>query len=74
MLARLALALFLSAVLGILLYAVTLPIVQSLAGITDINFPLFGVLAIGTGAGIGSYLGWLNRNLNIRLLVLVLFR
>ena len=73
LLARLALALFLSFVLGILLYVVTLPAMQHFARIAELNFPLYGVLAIGTGAGIGSFLGWLNRDIRLRFLVLVLF-
>ena len=73
LLARLALALFLSSVLGLLLYVVTFPIVQYLQRITYVNFDLFAVLAIGTGAGIGSFLGWLNRDLKLRFLMLVLF-
>ncbi|MCH8060908.1 MAG: hypothetical protein IH861_00210 [Chloroflexi bacterium] len=73
LLARLALALFLSWVLGFLFYVVTFPVMQYLSRITDINSAMFGVLAIGTGAGIGSFLGWLNRDLRLRYLMLVLF-
>ena len=56
--------LFLSGVLGLLLYIVMLPIVQSFWSVADINFALMGVLTIGFGASVGSFLGWLNRDLS----------
>lgn len=73
LLARAAMALFFSSVLGILLYVVTLPAIQHLGRLTHINFDLYWVLALGIGAGIGSFLGWLNRDLRLRVLMLILF-
>ena len=73
LIARAVLALFLSFVLGILLYVVTLPAVQHFARIAELNFALYGVLVIGIGAGIGSFLGWLNRDLGLWFQMLVLF-
>lgn len=73
LLARLALGFFLSSALGILFYVVTFPIFENLSGIIEINFGLVWVLTIGIGAGIGSFLGWLNRDLKLRYLMLVLF-
>ena len=72
LLARLILALFLSSVLGILFHVVTFPVVESLSRIADLNFAMIGVLIVGTGAGIGSFLGWLNRDLKLRYLMLIL--
>ncbi len=73
LLARLILALFLSSVLGVLFHVVTFPVVESLSRVADLNFAMIGVLIVGTGAGIGSFLGWLNRDLKLRILILVLF-
>ncbi len=73
LLARLALALFLSSALGLLFYVVTFPIVENLSSIIDINFGLVWVITIGTGAGFGSFLGWLNRDIKLRYLMLLLF-
>ena len=70
--AHLALGLFLSGTLGLLLYIVTLPVAQSIWRVADIDFALLGVLTIGVGAGVGCFLGWLNRNLGGRTLALVL--
>ena len=60
--ARAALGLFLSGVFGLGLYILILPIVQSIWEIKDINFALMGTLTIGFGAGVGSFLAWLNRD------------
>jgi FtsH-binding integral membrane protein len=67
-----ALGIFLSGVLGLLLYIVLVPIVQSFWSIADINFALMGVLTIGFGASVGSFLGWLNRDLSRSTLLLIL--
>ena len=72
LLARLALALFLSSLLGILFYILTFPIVENLSSVIEINFGMVWVLTIGTGAAIGSFLGWLNRDLKLRYLMLIL--
>ena len=69
---HISLGLFLSGVLGLLLYIVALPIVQSVWDVVDINFALMGVLAIGVGAGVGCFLGWLNRDLDRSTLLLIL--
>ena len=47
--------------------------IENLSRIISINFAMLWVLIIGTGAGIGSFLGWLNRDLGLRYLMLVLF-
>ena len=72
LIARLVLAVFLSSTLGLLLYVVTFPVVENLSSIIDVNFGMVWVLTIGTGAGIGSFLGWLNRDLKLRYLMLIL--
>ena len=66
------LGLFLAGVLGLLLYIVMLPIVQSFWSVADINFALMGVLTIGLGATVGSFLGWLNRDLSRSSLLIIL--
>ncbi len=53
-----ALGLFLSATLGLGLYIIALPIVQSIWEVSEINFALMGVLIVGIGAAAGSYLAW----------------
>ena len=73
LLARAALGLFLAGVFGLGLYILLLPIVQSFWQIKDINFALLGVLTVGFGAGVGSFLAWLNRDLHLSKTLLVLF-
>ena len=70
--AHVALGLFLSGTLGLGLYIVTLPIVQSFWRVADINFALLATLTIGLGAGAGTFLAWLNRDLGWRSLALIL--
>ena len=70
--AHAALGIFLSGVLGLLLYIVMVPIVQSFWSNVDINFALLGVLTIGLGASAGSFLGWLNRDLSRSTLLIIL--
>ncbi len=70
--AHAAVGIFLSGVLGLLLYIVMVPIVQSFWSVVDINFALLGVLTIGFGASVGSFLGWLNRDLSRSTLLLIL--
>ena len=70
--AHTALGVFLSGVLGLLLYIVLLPIVQSFWSVAEINFALMGVLTIGFGASVGSFLGWLNRDLSRSALLVIL--
>ena len=71
--AHVALGVVLSGAAGLLLYIVMLPIVQSVWTVAEINFALLGVLTIGIGATIGSFLGWLNRDLSRSTLLLILF-
>ena len=66
------LGLFLSGVLGLLLYIVMVPIVQSFWSIAEINFALMGVLTIGFGASVGCFLGWFSRDLSRSTLLVVL--
>ena len=73
LLARAALGLFLSTLFGLGLYIVLLPVVQSVWEIKDINFALLGVLVVGFGAGVGSFIAWLNRNFELRTAALILF-
>lgn len=70
--AHAALGLFLSGTLGLLCYIVALPIAQSIWRVSDIDFALLGVLTIGLGAGAGSFLGWLDRDLGRPALALIL--
>ena len=70
--AHVALGVFLSGTMGLLLYIVMVPIVQSFWSIVDINFALLGVLTIGFGASVGSFLGWLNRDLSKSTLLVIL--
>ena len=70
--AHVALGLFLSGTLGLGLYIVTLPVVQSFWRVADINFALLATLTIGLGAGAGTFLAWLNRDLGWRALALIL--
>ncbi len=72
LLARAALGLFLAGVFGLGLYILLLPIVQSIWQIKDINFALMGVLTVGFGAGVGSFLAWLNRDLHRSRTLLIL--
>ena len=64
--------LFMSGALGLLLYIVMLPIVQSIWSVADINFALMGVLTIGFGASVGSFLGWFSRDLSRTALIIIL--
>ncbi|MXY21181.1 MAG: hypothetical protein F4Y49_07580 [Dehalococcoidia bacterium] len=73
LLARAALGLFLAGVFGLGLYILLLPVVQSFWQIKDINFALLGVLTVGFGAGVGSFLAWLNRDLHLSKTLLILF-
>ena len=73
LLARAALGLFLSGTFGLGLYIVILPVVESIWAIKDINFALMGVLTVGFGAGVGSFLAWLNRDLDRPATLLMLF-
>ncbi len=74
LLARAALALFLSLTLGVGLYIVLIiPIIHSLWQVKDINFALVAVLTIGLGVAVGSFLAWLNRDLARPTLLLILF-
>lgn len=70
--AHVAVGLFLSGTLGLGLYIVTLPIVQSIWRVADINFALLSVLTIGFGASVGAFLAWLKRDLGGRTLALIL--
>ena len=70
--AHIAVGLFLSGMLGLGLYIVTLPIVQSFWRVADINFALLAVLTIGFGASVGTFLAWLKRDLGGRTLALIL--
>lgn len=70
--AHVAVGLFLSGTLGLGLYIVTLPIVQSFWRVADINFALLAVLTIGCGASVGAFLAWLKRDLGVRTLALIL--
>ena len=72
--ARAALGFFLSTILGWILYAITLPIVQAISQISEFNVGLIGgVLVFGFGAGVGSFLGWFNRDLSRSVFLLMLF-
>ena len=73
LLARVALGLFLAGLFGLGLYILLLLIVQSVWQIEDINFALMGVLTVGFGAGVGSFLAWLNRDLHRSRTHLILF-
>ena len=74
LLARAALGLFLSGILGLGLYLVLIvPIVHSIWETKDINFALVSVLAIGLGAGVGSFIAWLDRDLTRSATLLMLF-
>jgi hypothetical protein len=73
LIAHALLGLFAAGVLGLLLYIVMLPIVQSFWSVADINFALVSVLTIGFGATAGSFLGWLNRDLGRSTLLIILF-
>ena len=64
-LARTILGLFLSAGIGILVYIIANPVVLSIWSLSYISFPLLSVLSLGIGAGVGSYLAWTSRDLNL---------
>ena len=49
--------------LGLLLYIVMVPIVQSFWSVADINFALMAVLTIGFGASAGSFPGVVEQGL-----------
>ena len=68
--AHAALGIFFSGAFGLLLYVVMVPIVQSFWSIADINFALLAVLTIGSGATVGTFLAWLNRDLSRSTLLL----
>jgi len=73
LLAHAALGIFFSGAFGLLLYIVMVPIVQSFWSIADINFALLAVLTIGSGATVGTFLAWFNRDLSRSTLLLILF-
>lgn len=73
LLAHAVLGIFFSGAFGLLLYIVMVPIVQSFWSIADINFALLAVLTIGSGATVGTFLAWLNRDLGRSTLLLILF-
>ncbi len=70
--AHLALGIFLSAVMGLLLYIIALQVALSIWAVVEINYAAFGILTIGAGAGAGGFLGWLDRNIGSRALMLTL--
>jgi hypothetical protein len=70
--ARAAVGLLLSSLFGVLLYLILVPVVESIWKIGYINFALMGVVAIGFGAGVGSFLGWLDRDSRPWLLLVTL--
>ena len=70
--ARTVLGLFLSALLGLLLYVITVPVVLSIWEPTFVNYPLMGMVAVGVGAGVGSFLAWLDRESPLLVLVVLL--
>ncbi len=73
-LARAALSLFLSIILGVGLYIIMIvPLVHSIWKVEEINFALVAVLTIGFGASVGSFLAWLDRDLRLSSTLLVLF-
>ncbi len=72
LLAHVSLGLFLSSLLGLLTYIVLLPIVQSIWDVRQIDFALMGVLAVGIGGGVGTFLGWFSRDFSRRELVFLL--
>ena len=69
---HMSVGLLLSGALGLLLYIVMLPIVQSFWSVAEINFALMGVLTIGFGASVGSFLGWFSRDLDRSALIIIL--
>lgn len=71
--ARSLLGLFLSSVMGMLLYVVTVPVVQSIWEIREINAALVAVLVFGISSGVGSFLGWLYRDISRTAIVVMLF-
>lgn len=70
--ARAAVGLLLSSLFGVLLYLILVPVVESIWKIGYINFALMGVVTIGFGAGVGSFLGWLDRDSRPWLLLVTL--
>ena len=70
--ARAVLGLFLSSVFGVMLYLVIVPAVESIWKVGYINFALMGVVTIGFGGGVGSFLAWLGRDSGPRLLLVML--
>ncbi len=70
--AHLALGIFLSAIMGILLYIIALQVALSIWAVVEINYAAFGILTIGAGAGAGGFLGWLDRDIGSRALMLAL--
>ena len=69
--ARGVFALFVAAVLGFGLYVMSLPVALSIWGYGD-SLVMLLVLAIGIGAGIGSYITWFDRNFKFGVQALLL--
>ncbi len=73
LLARAALGLFCSLILGLGLYVViVIPVVHSIWEVKDIEFGLVAILAIGLGSGVGGFLAWLDRDLPRAAILLML--
>jgi hypothetical protein len=70
--ARALLGLFLSSLAGIALYLLSLIAVISVFEVAKVNFAILAVLALGVGAGTGSFIAWMNRELPLRLQALEL--
>lgn len=71
--ARSLLGLFLSSVMGMLIYVATVPVVQSIWELREINAALVAVLVFGIASGVGSFLAWLDRDISRTAIVLMLF-
>ena len=59
-LARTALGFFLAAILGMVRYLLAQPIVLSIWDLGYVNFGALGILSLGIGAPVGSFLAWLD--------------
>jgi len=59
-LARTVLGFFLAAILGMVTYLIAQPIVLSVWDLGYVNFGMLGILSLGVGAPVGSFLAWLD--------------
>ena len=70
--ARTMLGLFLSGLLSVVAYLITVPVVLSIWALESVNYPLMAILTVGVAAGVGSFVAWFDRDSPLLLLMIML--